>query len=104
MRSSSPLRIAREIGLRDAEMFYLSNLGGACLHLGDLEAAEKHLTQVIKLAKSVGFGQLSETYRFLATTQTARFNPGAGLRSALKAITLAKEVVSPEFLSAVGGR
>jgi tetratricopeptide (TPR) repeat protein len=97
---SEALRIAREIGLRDAEMLYLSNLGGACLHLDDLEAADKHLTQVIEMAKSVGFGQLSETYRFLAETQVARFNPGAGLRSALKAIALAKEVESPEFLSA----
>ncbi len=94
------LRIAREIGLRDAEMLYLSNLGGACLHLGDLKAAETHLTQVIEMAKSVGFGQLAETHRFLAETQLALFKPGSALQSALKSLALAKEVESPEFLSA----
>jgi len=94
------LRIAREIGLRDAEMLYLSNLGGACLHLGDLSAAETHLTQVIMMAQTIGFGQLSETYRFLSETQLASGNWAQAQQSALKAIELAREVESPEFLSA----
>jgi tetratricopeptide (TPR) repeat protein len=94
------LRIAREIGLRDAEMLYQSNLGGASLHLGDLQAAEDHLSQVITTAQSVGFGQLSETYRFRAETRLARKQPDLAREDALKAITLAREVESPEFLSA----
>jgi tetratricopeptide (TPR) repeat protein len=94
------LRIAREIGLRDAEMLYLSNLGGACLHLGDAATAEAHLTQVIEMAQSVGFGQLAETYRFLAETQLALGKADRAKDSALKAIALAREVESPEFLAA----
>lgn len=94
------LRIAREIGLRDAEMLYLSNLGGACLHLGDLNAAKDHLTQVIDMARTTGFGQLAETYRFLAETQLALHDPVSAFTSALKALALAKEVESPEFLAA----
>ncbi|MBZ0291731.1 MAG: protein kinase [Anaerolineae bacterium] len=94
------LKIAREIGLRDAEMLYLSNLGGACLHLGDLLAAKRHLLQVIDMAKTTGFGQLAETYRFMAETQLGLEAFDLACDYALQSIGLAREVESPEFLAA----
>lgn len=94
------LKIAQEIGLRDAEMLYRSNLGGAYLHLGNLPAAEEQLMRVIAMAQSVGFGQLSETYRFLAETRLALKQIDLAQEAALKAVALAQEVESPEFLSA----
>jgi tetratricopeptide (TPR) repeat protein len=94
------LKIAREIGLLDAEMLYLSNLGGACLHLGDLLTAEQHLLQVISMAQTTGFGQLAETYRFLAETHLNLEKFDLALEAALQSISLAREVESPEFLAA----
>ncbi|MDX2137555.1 MAG: protein kinase, partial [Chloroflexota bacterium] len=99
-RYQEALQIARRIGLRNNELVYLSNLGGACLHLGDVITAEAYLSQVVAMAQGIGFGQLSETYRFLSETQLALDKITDARDSALKALALAHEVESPEFLSA----
>ena len=95
------LHMAREIGLRDAEMLYLSNLGGASLHLGLLDDAEFHLRRVITMAETSGFGQLSETYRFLAETLLGLNEIEQAQEAAVRGLELAREVESAEFLAAV---
>lgn len=99
-RYQEALAIAREIGIRDAEMLYLSNLGGAYVRLGEFQTAQSHLRKVIDMAEVTGFGQIAETYRFLAETQMALGNLDEAAKTAKRALALSKAIESHEFIAA----
>ena len=90
------LRIAREVGVHDAEMLYLSNLGGIYVRTKDLNKAIDFLQQTIKMAETTAFGQLSDTYRYLAEAYLAKYNVADATNSAKRALALSKEVSSQE--------
>ena len=98
-RYQEALKIAREIGFVDAEMLYLSNLGGVRVKLGQFEAAENDLQQVVDMAAITPFGQLSETYRFLAEAYVGLKQPDLALNAVSEALKLGREVESPEYLA-----
>lgn len=93
------LEIAREIGFRDAEMLYLSNLGGVRVKMKQYEAAENDLQEVIDMAAVTPFGQLSETYRFLAAAYVGMKRSDLALDAAREAMQLGREVESPEYIA-----
>ncbi len=100
-RYQDALHIAREIGIRDAELLFLSNLGGVRVKLGDYDGAAADLQQVITLAAHVRFGQLSETYRFLAQAYLGQKKDFEALESAYQAMELGQQ--SPEFIAGAWG-
>ncbi len=103
IRYTEALRIAREIGIRDAEMLYLSNLGGVKTKLGDFLAAELDLREVIALAETAPFGQLSETYRFLGVAMLGQGYRQDALQAAQKAMELGQAVGGTEYVAGAWG-
>jgi tetratricopeptide (TPR) repeat protein len=94
------LSIARKIAYRDAELLYLSNLGGGRIRLGQYAAAETDLLQVIHMAENTGFGQLTETYRFLAEAYLSQGKIPQAQQAANHAFSLAQEMGAQEFIAA----
>src|SRR5664279_1641402 len=60
------LAIARQIGSRESEVIYLSNLSGVRLELKQLERAETDLRQIISQTSDPNSCSLSEVYTFLS--------------------------------------
>lgn len=94
------LRISREVGIRDTELTYISNIGAAQVGLGDYLAAETNLREVIYLAETIKYGQLSETYRFLAEACLGQGNLEAAEEAADRAFSLGQEIGSQEYMAA----
>jgi tetratricopeptide (TPR) repeat protein len=94
------LKIAREIGFRDAEMLYLSNLGGVRVNLKQYHAAIEDLQHVIHMAETVRFGQIAETFRFLAEAYLGLDEGEAALEAARRTLALGREVGAAEYLTA----
>jgi tetratricopeptide (TPR) repeat protein len=98
-RYSEALQIAREIGNRNGEILYLSNLGGARVGLGEYEEAESDLRQTIELATAAGYVGLSENYRFLAEALLGRGLLAEAKEAALRALELGREIENHEHLA-----
>jgi class 3 adenylate cyclase/predicted ATPase len=94
------LATAREIGDRFGEILALSNLGGARAGLGEYEAAEADLRQVIEMAGATGWVNLSEAYRFLAKAYVEQSKIDEALEAGLRALALGQEVGVQEFIAA----
>jgi len=86
--------------MRDVEMLYLSNLGGARVGLGEYRDAEADLREAIRLAEAAGFADLSETYRFLAEACLGQEKAHEALAAGQRALALGREVESPEYIAA----
>jgi class 3 adenylate cyclase/tetratricopeptide (TPR) repeat protein len=93
------LSIAREIGNRNGEILYLSNLGGARVGLADCVAAEADLRQSIEMATAAGYVGLSENYRFLAEALLGRGRLGEAREAALRALELGHEIENQEHIA-----
>ncbi len=98
-RYSEALQIAREIGNRNGEILYLSNLGAARVGLGEHEEAESDLRQTIELATAAGYVGLSENYRFLAEALLGRGRLAEAQGAALRALELGREIENHEHLA-----
>jgi tetratricopeptide (TPR) repeat protein len=94
------LATAREIGDRFGEILALNNLGGARAGLGEYEAAEADLRQVIEMAGATGWVNLSEAYRFLAKAYVEQAKIEEALEAGLRALALGQEVGVQEFIAA----
>jgi tetratricopeptide (TPR) repeat protein len=99
-RYHEALAIARRLGDRDGEMAYLSNLGGARVGLAEHAAAVADLQQVIAMAGSAGWSNLSETYRFLASAYLAQGQTPGALEAAQRALDLGMSAGAQEYLAA----
>src|SRR3712207_9243624 len=62
-RYQEALAIAREIGNRNGEILYFSNLGGTRVGLGQYEEAEADLRQTIEMGEAAGYVGRSEERR-----------------------------------------
>jgi DNA-binding SARP family transcriptional activator len=90
----------REIGDQDWEILCLFNLGGARVGLEDYQLAEQDLKQVLDLTESSGWLGLSLTHYFLAESYLGQGKVNKAGESAQKALQLALESGSKEFLGA----
>jgi serine/threonine protein kinase/tetratricopeptide (TPR) repeat protein len=98
-RYQEALNLIHRTGMRDQHMLFLSNLGGVEVRRGNYAEALKHLETVIEMATHTPFGQLSETYRFLAEALIAQRKPQEALTAAQTAMTLAENSGSPDLLA-----
>ncbi|HEX7313509.1 MAG TPA: tetratricopeptide repeat protein [Pyrinomonadaceae bacterium] len=98
-RYSEALQIAREIGNRNGEILYLSNLAAAHIGLGEYEEAESDLRQTIELATAAGYVGLSENYRFLTEALLGRGRIAEAKEAALRALELGREIENHEHLA-----
>ncbi|MFL6337234.1 MAG: tetratricopeptide repeat protein, partial [Pyrinomonadaceae bacterium] len=98
-RYSEALQIAREIGNRNGEILYLSNLGAARIGLGEYEEAESNLRQTIEMATAAGYVGLSENYRFLAEALLGRGLFAEAKEAARRALELGREMENHEHLA-----
>jgi tetratricopeptide (TPR) repeat protein len=89
---------ARELGRRNAEMLYLNNLGGGQVAVGEYQLAEENLRRVIEMSETAKFGQISETYCFLADALLGQEKPDLALESGQRALALGRK--SPEIMAA----
>ena len=93
------LKIAYETGNRNAEMVFLSNLGGARVGKGEYRVAEYELRRVIRWAEIAGQGGwLSDTYRFLAEACLGQHKVKETLAAAQRALVLGQEVGAPALI------
>src|SRR5262249_17400795 len=92
------LNRARQIGRRDAEMLYLNNLGGAQVRLEQYDEADTNLSRVIAMSEETPFGQVSETYYFLAEVQLRQGRIPDALASGLRALELGRQSRSAEVI------
>lgn len=99
-RYQEALKVAREIGFRDAEMLYLSNLGGVRVNLKQYAAAEQDLQHVLVMAETTRFGQMAETYRFLAEAYLGQSKNDEALVSAKHTLLLGRQIGAQEYLAA----
>ncbi|NWF69857.1 MAG: protein kinase [Chloroflexi bacterium] len=99
-RYQDALKTAREIGFRDAEMLYLSNLGGVRVKRREFAEAEMDLRQVIALAETIRFGQIGETYRFLAEACLGQDNRAEALEAAKQALAIGRQMEAQEYIAA----
>jgi tetratricopeptide (TPR) repeat protein len=90
--------VAREIGNRPGEMFYLGNLGAARLGMGDHAGAEIDLRQSITLALAAGYYGVSENYRFLAEALLGQGKTAEALEAARRALALGREFENLEHV------
>ena len=99
LRYKEALELARQHNITEAELEFRSNLGGAYVAQGYFEQGETELRQVIAATQGSGFGDLSETYRFLAEALLGQGRLEEALAAGQRALTLGREVGSPEFIA-----
>jgi class 3 adenylate cyclase/tetratricopeptide (TPR) repeat protein len=85
------LSIVRQIGNRESELIYLSNLSGARLGLKQFARAEKDLRHVIAQTLTPTSCTLSEVYTFLSEACLGQGKHGEATIAARKALDLAQE-------------
>jgi tetratricopeptide (TPR) repeat protein len=98
-RYQEALAIAREIGHRNVEMLILRNVGEARIRLGEYAAAEADLRQLIHMAETVRFGELSFTYGFLAEAYLGQGKATEALEAAQRSLALGQETGSQESIA-----
>lgn len=98
-RFEEALALARLHNIAEAELVFRSNLGGAHVGLGYFELAEAELREVINQTGDSGFGDLSETYRFLAEALLGQKRLNDAFEAAHRALSLGREVAAPEFVA-----
>jgi len=94
------LAIATETGNRESAISCFNNIGGARLALGQPEAAEEALREVLARVGERGWYGLSETYRYLAAAYLAQGRPEEALAAAQQALVLALERGQQDFCGA----
>ena len=85
------LTLARQIGHRESELIYLSNLSGARLGLGLFEQVELDLRNVIAQTLTPNTCTLSEVYAFLSEACLGQDKLAEASEAAHKALDLARE-------------
>ena len=85
------LDAVREIGHRDSEAIYLTNLSGAQLGLRKFVQAEAELREAIELTRGNSFCALSETYSNLSQACIGQNKLEDALVAAQRALVLAQE-------------
>jgi DNA-binding CsgD family transcriptional regulator/tetratricopeptide (TPR) repeat protein len=86
------LRLAREIGDREAEALALDNLGAQAMDLGDFDAARARFEACIAIAREIGTPQQEiRALHNLAQIQRAQYDSAAALRSLNEVLGLARE-------------
>lgn len=90
--------IMEEIQDQDWELLCLFNLGGARVGLEEYQEAERDLQEVLGRTESNGWLGLSLTHYFLAEAYLGQGKIKQGEESARKALTLARESGSNDFL------
>ncbi len=88
----------RKSGVRQPEILFMSNLGGVQVRREEYAEAIGTLEHVIQMAEEQSFGQLSETYRFLAEAFIGQESYASAYPAALQAIQLAQEVNLPDMI------
>lgn len=94
------LTIARETGNRESAISCFNNIGGVRLALGQPDAAEEALREVLARVGDRGWFGLSETYRYLAAACLAQEHSQKALAAAQQALALAREGGQQDFLGA----
>jgi tetratricopeptide (TPR) repeat protein len=93
------LKTAYETGNRNAEMAFLSNLGGARVGKGEYRVAEYELRRIIRWAEIAGQGGwLSATYCFLAEACLGQHKVREALAAVQRALALGREVRAPTLI------
>jgi tetratricopeptide (TPR) repeat protein len=92
------LTIARQIGNRDSEFIYLTNLSGARLGIQQFEQAEIGLQQVISQTSAPNSSVLPEAYTYLSEACLGQGRLFEAIKMAQKAVNLAQESESPLYL------
>ena len=92
--------VARQIGNKDSEQLYLSNLGGALVGLGHehFASAETHLREVLTRERPQVF-LYAETYRFLAEALLGQEKLAEALDAARNALALAQRTENQEHIA-----
>ena len=85
------LAISRQIGSRESEMIYLSNLSGARLGLHQFAQAEEALRELIPLAETRTSTMLSEAFSFLCAACLGQQKPAEALKAARRALALGRQ-------------
>lgn len=94
------LLISQELGHRDREMMRLGNLAGARIGLGEYWAAEADLRQVIRIAESGSWANLSKLYCFLAHACLGQGKVVEAATAAQQALALGQKKESQEYIGA----
>jgi tetratricopeptide (TPR) repeat protein len=90
------LTVATETGNRESQISCYNNMGGARLGLGQFEAAEEALQEVLARVRNRDWFGLSETYRFLAEAYLGQKRTKAALAAAREALAIAEEKEQPD--------
>ena len=90
------LSIFQDVGHRYGEILILHNLGGVRVDMGDYQAAEADLRQVIDIAEATGWGDLSATYDFLSQAYLGQDKVSDALAAARQALELGQETEAQE--------
>ncbi len=98
VRYQEALRLINRTGIRDQHMLFLSNMGGVEVRRGNYGAAVDQLYEVIQMAQGSSFGQLSETYRFLAEALLAIRQEEEALEAVQQSMALAETAGSPDMI------
>jgi predicted ATPase len=85
------IAIVREIGNRDGEAIYVTNLNGARLGLGQFAQVESELRQVLAVIKDPNSCSLSETYGFLGEACLGQGKLAEAYEAARRAVATAQE-------------
>ncbi|MCX7754149.1 MAG: tetratricopeptide repeat protein [Anaerolineales bacterium] len=99
-RYEEALRVAREIGSHERVTVFLSNLGGVRAALGQFEAAETDLRQVIERVGAAKTHYLPLTYVFLAEALLGQGRYEEACDAAQTGLRLAQESEQPDVVSA----
>lgn len=94
------LTVAQEIGDREGETMYLSNLGGARVGLREYRAAESDLRRVTRMDEAADWFGLAETYCFLAEACLGQGKVEEALAAARQALALGQETELQEVVAA----
>ena len=89
------LSIARQIGSRESEVIYLTNVSGARLGIQQFERAETDLRQAIGLTSAPNSCVLAETFVFLSEACLGLGKLAEAIKTAQKAIHLAQQSENP---------
>lgn len=98
-RYEEALRVAREIGSHERVTVFLSNLGGARAALGQFQAAEADLRQVLERVGTAKTHYLPLTHVFLAEALLGQGRLQEACESAQTGLRLAQESAQPDVVS-----
>lgn len=99
-RYEEALRIAREVGHREGETMYLSNLAEVKVTLGEYEAAEADLRQVIRATEGARLAGVSDSYRCLAEACLGQGKLDEAVAAGQRALSVAQESDEQQYIIA----